>query len=60
MGIRDIRADLGRRVDEAYFREEVTLITKNDETRAALVSHRFYERALRLMADEDARNATEA
>lgn len=37
MGVRELRNDLGRRIDAAHFLGEVTLISKNGEVRAALV-----------------------
>jgi PHD/YefM family antitoxin component YafN of YafNO toxin-antitoxin module len=46
MGIRELRQDLGRRVDAAHFLKEATVITKNDEPRAALVPYEWYERML--------------
>lgn len=45
MGIREIRADFGQRVDAAYYLEEPTVVTKNGTPRAVLVSHAWYERA---------------
>ncbi|MFI6349119.1 type II toxin-antitoxin system Phd/YefM family antitoxin [Streptomyces sp. NPDC050560] len=47
MGLRDLRADLGRRVDAAHYRGEPTVITKNDEPRAVLVSFEWFEAATR-------------
>jgi prevent-host-death family protein len=46
MGLRDIRADIGRRVDAAYFQDEPTIITKNDEPRAVIVSYQWFQAAL--------------
>lgn len=37
--IRVVRDQLGRRIDEAFFREEITVIEKNGEPRAALVPY---------------------
>jgi antitoxin (DNA-binding transcriptional repressor) of toxin-antitoxin stability system len=42
MGIRDFRADLPKRVEAAHFQSEPTIITKNDEPRAALVPYTWY------------------
>lgn len=42
IGIRDARSQLGRLVDEAYFRHEVTVVTKNEQPRAALVPYDWY------------------
>jgi antitoxin (DNA-binding transcriptional repressor) of toxin-antitoxin stability system len=52
MGIREIRAGIGERVDAAYFLGEPTIITKNDKPRAVLVSHAWYERACRALGEE--------
>lgn len=54
MGIREIRADFGARVDAAFFLEEPTVVTKSNKPRAVLVSYAFYEDALRLRAERDA------
>lgn len=42
IGIRDARTQLGRLADEAHFRNQATVITKNDEPRAALVPYDWY------------------
>jgi len=39
MGTREFRDDLGRRVDAAYFLHEPTIITRNGEPRAVLISY---------------------
>lgn len=39
MGVRDLRSDLAHRVEAAFFRGEVTVVTKNDEPRAALIPY---------------------
>ncbi|MET7639351.1 type II toxin-antitoxin system Phd/YefM family antitoxin [Streptomyces sp. NPDC005438] len=43
IGLRDLRPDLGRRVDAAYFQGEPTVITKNGEPRAVLVPFEWFE-----------------
>lgn len=43
MGIRDLRAELGHRIDAAYFHNEPTIVTKNGEPRAVLVPYAWYE-----------------
>lgn len=35
--LREVRDSLGRRVDAAHYRGDITVITKNGEPRAALV-----------------------
>ncbi|MGV9891660.1 type II toxin-antitoxin system Phd/YefM family antitoxin [Streptomyces sp. NPDC003395] len=42
LGIREARTQLGRLVDEAHYRGETTVITKNDEPRAVLVPYDWY------------------
>lgn len=44
MGIRDFRRDVTKRVEAAHFQEQPTIITKNDEPRAVLVSYVWYLR----------------
>ena len=39
MGIRELREQLGRRVDAAYFRDEPTVITSSGEPRAVIISY---------------------
>lgn len=46
MGIKDLRSNLGNRVDAAYFLGESTVVTKNDQARAVLVPHGWYEKAI--------------
>lgn len=48
MGIREIRADFGARVDAAFFLNEATIVTKNDKPRAAVIPYAWYEELLRL------------
>ena len=43
MGVRDFRNDVPIRIEAAHFRGEPTIITKNDEPRAVLVSYAWYE-----------------
>ena len=45
MGLRSIRLDIGRRVDAAHFQNEPTIITKNDEPRAVIVSYQWFQEA---------------
>lgn len=42
MGTRDARAELGRLVDEAHFRNQHVIITKNEEPRAVLVPYEWW------------------
>lgn len=46
MGIREIRERITDRVEAAHFREEPTVVTKNDHPRAVLVSVDWYEKAV--------------
>jgi prevent-host-death family protein len=39
MGTRELRDNLGSRIDAAHFRHEATVITSNGEPRAVLVSY---------------------
>lgn len=39
MGVREVREQLGRRVDAAHFLGEATVIEKNGEPRAVLVPY---------------------
>jgi prevent-host-death family protein len=43
MGIKELRPDLGRRVDLAFFGNQPTVITKNEEPRAVLIPYAWYE-----------------
>lgn len=43
MGIREFRGDLAKRVEAAHFNNEPTIVTKNGEPRAALVSWAWFE-----------------
>ena len=42
MAIRDVRDNLGQRVDVAHFNDEATVITKNGQPRAVIVSYEQY------------------
>lgn len=42
-GVEDLRGDLGKRVDAAFYAGEVTVVTKNGEPRAALVPYEWYQ-----------------
>jgi hypothetical protein len=37
LGVRELRDQLGRRIDEAFYRDAFVIIEKNGEPRAALV-----------------------
>ena len=39
MGTKELRDALGRRVEAAHFRGEPTVVTRNDEPRAVLISY---------------------
>lgn len=39
MGTKELRDAIGRRVEAAHFRDEPTIITRNDEPRAVLISY---------------------
>ena len=43
MGTRDARAKLGHLVDEAHFRGQHVILTKNDEPRAVLVPYEWWK-----------------
>lgn len=45
MGIKEIRANLGQRIDAAYFLGEQTTLTKNNQDRAAIVPLSVVEKA---------------
>lgn len=42
LGTRDARAELGRLVDEAHFRGQHVILTKNEEPRAVLVPYEWW------------------
>ncbi|MFI5629201.1 type II toxin-antitoxin system Phd/YefM family antitoxin [Streptomyces sp. NPDC051664] len=42
IGVRELREQLGRRVDSAHFKGEQTVIEKNGEPRAVLVSYEWW------------------
>ena len=44
MGVRDLRNDLGHRVDAAHYLGEVTVVTSNGEPRAAVVPYAWLAR----------------
>lgn len=43
LGVRDLRIQLGHRIDAAHYREEPTVVTKSGEPRAVLVSYAWYK-----------------
>jgi len=45
MGVRELRDQLGRKVDEAFYRDEHTVIEKNGEPRAVLVPYSWWAAA---------------
>lgn len=46
MPLVEVRDSLGHRVDEAHFRDERTIITKNGQPRAALISFETYQQLI--------------
>ena len=42
MGIRDLRNELGRRIDAAHYLAEGTVVTANGEPRAVLVPYDWW------------------
>lgn len=42
MALSEVRGALGDRVDAAHYRDEHTVITKNGQPRAVIVSHDTY------------------
>ncbi|MGC4947726.1 type II toxin-antitoxin system Phd/YefM family antitoxin [Streptomyces sp. DT224] len=42
IGVRELREQLGRRVDAAHFKDEQTVIEKNGEPRAVLVPYEWW------------------
>lgn len=42
LGVRELRENLGRRIDEAHFRGAPTVIEKNGEPRAVLVPYTWW------------------
>lgn len=48
---RDLRDHLGRKVDAAFYGGETTVITKNGEPRAVLISVTQYRQAMQLLAE---------
>lgn len=42
IGVRELREQLGRRVDSAHFRGEHTIVEKNGEPRAVLVPYEWW------------------
>lgn len=57
MTVREFRASVGRRIDEAYFHEEPTVVSKNGERRAALVPYSWLEELLERRAADAAAEA---
>lgn len=53
MGIRDFREHITSRVEKAHFREEPTVITKNGNPRAVVVSVDWYERAVQALKNPE-------
>lgn len=49
MGIAEARADFARRIEAAHFGGETTVITKNGQPRAALVSYEWFTAAIEAM-----------
>ncbi|MEV5012477.1 type II toxin-antitoxin system Phd/YefM family antitoxin [Streptomyces sp. NPDC055692] len=43
IGVRELREQLGRRVDAAHYRGEHVVIEKNGEPRAALVPYEWWQ-----------------
>lgn len=54
MSVREFRASVGRRIDEAYFHEEPTIVSKNGERRAALIPYSWLEELERRRAADPA------
>lgn len=52
MGISEVRGQLGRLVDAAHYRGDVTVIEKNGEPRAVLVPYEWWARAAKGSATE--------
>jgi prevent-host-death family protein len=44
-GVEDLRGELGKRVDAAFYAGDVTVVTKNGEPRAVLVPYEWYRLA---------------
>jgi prevent-host-death family protein len=42
LSVRELREQLGHRIDVAHYKGEATVITKNGQPRAALISHEQY------------------
>lgn len=53
MALRETRDSLGQRVDAAHFTDEVTIITKNGDPRAVIVSYESYQLLRRGAAEQD-------
>ena len=43
MGTKELRDQIGRRVDAAHFLHEPTIITRNGEPRAVMISYEEWE-----------------
>ena len=44
MPLMDVREALGKRVDAAHFADEATVITKNGDPRAVLISYEWFQK----------------
>lgn len=53
MGLRELRDNLGRRIDAAHFKSEPTVIEKNGEPRAVIVPYAWLEE-IRAAQDQSA------
>lgn len=53
MALRETRETLGQRVDAAHFTDEVTIITKNGDPRAVILSYESYQHLRRGAANQD-------
>lgn len=52
--LRETRDSLGQRVDAAHYTDEITIITRNGEARAVIVSYESYQHLRRGAAGQDA------
>lgn len=57
MGIKEIRAALGQRIDAAFYLGETTTLTKNNQDRAAIVPMKFLDELAELRAEVKALRA---
>ena len=51
MGTRELREQLGHRVDAAHFLHEPTIVTRNGERRAVLISYADWEKLLKAVGE---------